>query len=676
VHRDRTPLPRDEPGEARVHVELDLVRHASDLLEANRKFRLVVDAATDAFVGMDRTGRITAWNKQAETTFGWRDEEVVGRSLADTIIPLGNREAHRAGLARFLASGETHILNQRIEVTAVDRGGHEFPVELTVWAVPDHTETVSFNAFIHDISARKREQAELARAVLEAQEASHLKSAFLATMSHEIRTPMNGMIGMASLMLDTDLDDVQRGYADCLRDSGNNLLAITNNILDFSKIEAGKLELEEAEFQLEKAIDAVAYLLSSAAQEKGLDFRVDVSVDIPHWVRGDSLRLRQVLINLVGNAVKFTESGTVALAVAVADGGLTRFSISDTGIGIDRSAQAGLLAPFSQADNSTTRRFGGTGLGLAICVQLVGLMGGTLEFESRIGRGSTFWFDIPIRRGEAPGAAPATGLEAGPHGAFTGERALLADDAEINRIVGTAMLERLGYSVDVVANGAEALAAVRRTRYDTVLMDCVMPIMDGYEATARIRRLAGDARHTPIIAVTAAALLGDREKCLAAGMDDYVSKPLDRDALAAALAPFRARHSPVGPEPQLPDTNGRQAVRASRIDDETIEGLRQLEHTIGPVAYASVCATFRCTYPNQVVELHDAVAAGDFATTARLAHKLKGTTASLGALRVSELAAELERPGQGTDRMGELVAEICDELARVEDLLSRPAPGI
>jgi len=675
VNRDRTHLPRERTGADHIHpIESDVIEYAPDRQEANRKFRLVVDAATDAFVGMDQGGRITAWNSQAEKTFGWRDQEVLGLSLADTIIPCRNRESHRAGLARFLASGEAHILNERIEVNAIDRHGREFPVELTVWAVDDPTETISFNAFIHDISSRKRDEKERTSALSAALDASLAKSALLATMSHEIRTPMNGVVGMASLMLETDLDTVQRQYAVCLRDSGKNVVTLIDDLLDFSQIEAGKLELEEADFDLRDCVDSTSSLLSSQAQCKGIALRVDVAADVPMRLRGDSLRLRQVLINLIGNAIKFTEAGAVTLAVATVDHRLTRFSVSDTGIGVDPSAESTLLAPFVQAHRSSTR-FGGTGLGLAICVQLVELMGGTLEFKSRLGRGTIFWFDIALASSAGPESTsepepePELAVDVVPSEA----RVLLADDAEINRIVGVALLNHLGYSVDVVADGAEALAAVQRNHYDILLMDCVMPVMDGYEATACVRRLRGPARHIPIIAVTASALVGDREKCLKAGMDDYVSKPLDRAALAVTLARYRPRHSPMRPVPQAGDIDTSRPERADEIRAETLEGLRQLEITIGSIAYAAVCETFRRTYPTQICELYEAVSAGDVALTGRLAHKLKGAAASMGARRVSELAADLERPGQGPDRLGALVAEIDQELAQVDALLGRPA---
>jgi CheY-like chemotaxis protein len=341
------------------------------------------------------------------------------------------------------------------------------------------------------------------------------------------------------LLLDSELDATQRAQLLALRDSGQSLLGLLNDILDFSKIEAGKLELEDADFDLIAAVKSVAGTISAQAQTKGLAVRVDLDAGVPAWVRGDSLRLRQVLLNLAGNAVKFTEHGSVAIAVSTAGDRRLRFQVTDTGIGIEPGARATLLDPFSQADSSTTRRFGGTGLGLAICAQLVGLMQGSIDFDSTPGQGSTFWFDVPLPAAEAPAAPAIPVAPAQPKVPAVPIRVLLADDAHINRLVGVAMLERLGCQVDVVANGAEAVDAVLGTHYDVVLMDCLMPVMDGYEATARIRTLEDGRRRTPIIALTASAMVGDREKCLAAGMDDYLAKPLDRSALAAVVARCR-----------------------------------------------------------------------------------------------------------------------------------------
>jgi CheY-like chemotaxis protein len=328
-------------------------------------------------------------------------------------------------------------------------------------------------------------------------------------------------------------------------------MVIINDILDFSKIEAGKLSLEEVDFDLGGSLASVANALTVQAHDKGLRLHLEIDPRLPRWVRGDPVRFRQVLTNLVGNAVKFTPVGSVTVTAAALDGGRVRFEVVDTGIGIDPALRATVLDAFGQADSSTTRRYGGTGLGLAICSQLVGMMGGALDFVSRPGEGSMFWFEVPFGEAATIASAPAAASasvagdlsEPGAPSESVGSpvmadrpRILVADDAPVSQMVASMRLERLGYQVDVVSTGEEAIVAVQQNRYQAVLMDCRMSVMDGCEATRRIRGLDGPAGATPIIAMTASVMDSDREECLFAGMDDYLVKPLDAQALAAALA--------------------------------------------------------------------------------------------------------------------------------------------
>ena len=369
------------------------------LVERGAQSRAIL-AETDAFVSMDALGTISAWNGQAHEIFGWTEAEALGRPLSETIIPPNQREQHRRGLAHFLATGDGPILNQRIEITALHRDGHQFPAELAVWPVRSEG-TWSFNAFVHDITERKRAQSDLAAARDQALESSRLKSAFLANMSHEVRTPLNGVLGMTSLLLDTDLDGDQRRFAEVVSASGEALLGILNDILDFSDIEAGRLDLESIDVDLRGLVEEVARLLRPVAHQKGVDLACRVPADVP-VVRGDARRLRQILTNLVGNAVKFTSVGEVVLEMTL-DGGddatvVVRFEVVDTGIGIAPIDQAALFESFSQADVSSTRRYGGTGLGLAISRQLVELMGGQIGVYSELGQGSTFWCTLSLQR--------------------------------------------------------------------------------------------------------------------------------------------------------------------------------------------------------------------------------------------------------------------------------------
>jgi signal transduction histidine kinase/ActR/RegA family two-component response regulator len=403
-------------------------------------------------------------------------------------------------------------------------------------------------ALYHDVTARNQVAAELAIARDEAVEASNMKSAFLANVSHEIRTPMNGVIGMTELLLETPLNDEQREFAQQVSRSGEQMLVLINDILDISKLETGHVELDIAAFDLHETIEQTCAVASVQAGAKGLRFEVQITADVPRRMRGDGRRLQQVLLNLVSNAVKFTADGAVTVSVSATPrpsaGAVIRVEVADSGVGIDPAGLARMFEAFTQADASTTRNYGGTGLGLAIARDLVELMGGTIRAESELGHGSTFTFELDLEPDlestEALAAdrlrAPAREVGNGtPLSWLSAPLVLVADDSPVNQIVAARALERCGCVAQLVDSGRGALQALASQRYDAVLMDCQMPDMDGYEATAELRRRELGARHTPVIAITAHAMEGDRERCLEAGMDDYVSKPMRHADLVEAL---------------------------------------------------------------------------------------------------------------------------------------------
>jgi len=427
--------------------------------------------------------------------------------------------------------------------------GHWVWVE-AAFRLLDGREPATVLVAIRDVSERQRQSEELKLAKEAAEQASQAKTEFLAAMSHEIRTPLNAILGFTSLLCEANhLMPDDRRKLDVIHSSGAALLTIVDDILDFSKVEAGRIELDLRSFALPRLVEQVLAVARGVAAAKDLDIRSEIDACVPHRVVGDPDRLRQVLLNLLNNAVKFTPRGSVTLSLHCADStgpdARLRFTVTDTGIGIAKEHQARLFQRFSQAHGSIQRDFGGTGLGLAIAKRLIGLMGGVIGFESAPGQGSAFWFTLTLPVASEPEAAVPPMRTEQPL-APPSARILLVEDVDINQELARAVLTGAGYAVEIASNGAEAVMAVQHGAYDVVLMDVQMPVMDGIAATERIRNLPGPQRHVPIIAMTANVLPEHVGRLKAAGMDDHIGKPFQKQALLDALLKWGSREADAG----------------------------------------------------------------------------------------------------------------------------------
>jgi len=764
---------------------------ALELESSEQRYRQIVETAFDAFIGMDSTGSITDWNAQAGTTFGWPRSEAIGKDFCQLVVPTRCSDAYEQAIRQTLTAGQDSVLNKRFEITALHRDGREFPIEVTMSAVSTG-ETDRLAAFVRDVTERKRGEEEREKAKEAAEAANRSKSEFLANMSHEIRTPLNGVVGMTDLVLDTELSDEQREYLATIKMSADSLLSVINDILDFSKIEVGKIDLEAIDFNLRDSLEATLKTLVFRADEKGLELLCEIDPEVPEVVRCDSTRLRQIVVNLVGNAIKFTAEGEVMLKVQTDTEGadhILHFTVADTGIGIPSKQQKLIFEPFTQADSSTTRKYGGTGLGLAISKNLVEMMGGKMWVESDTGPGTRFHFTVRSRTSEKATNAVAiispevlrdvTALivddnrtnrrilegmlkhwEMKPTAVESGEKALaelsaaqeagipyaliltdmhmpamdgfglveligqrrelsaatvmmltsadhrddkercrtlgiasylikpirktellsalltaigenkpaarpapishqecaiqhrslrilLAEDNRVNQTVATRILQKMGHSLVVANNGNEALSLLATQPFDLVLMDVQMPEMDGLTATQKIRE--GEKRtlsHLPIIAMTAHAMKGDRERCLEAGMDGYVSKPIDKKELEPAIA--SAVPGPdatsLGPSPK---PKKEDAVANSLLAWDITKSLERLdgdEHLL-----YDVIGIFLEDIPKHMTSLQQAVAQGNAEALAKTAHSLKGELGYLGISELSQKAGELEEMGRRSD---------------------------
>lgn len=643
VVRDVTELKRRQ-------ADLELAR--DEVASAHKLTTTILEAMTDGISLFHADGRVAFMNNAVREEFGIPEE-----AARDLTLPQLVRLQIEAG-DQVVVDGRTLSVEERV-ARILDPAGCQFERMMPSGThVEFHFRPVGDGRTLgiyRDITELKRRQTELERARDAAEAANQAKSTFLATISHEIRTPMNGVMGTAELLEREPLDDRQKRLVTTMRTSATALLRIIDDVLDFSKIEAGRMELEEAPFLLRALVEGTADTLSVQAERRGLAIATAIEPGTPDLLRGDATRVRQILFNLVGNAIKFTEAGEIrisARALSVAGRRVrVALSVSDTGIGMTAEQVARMFQPFSQADSSTTRRYGGTGLGLSIVRRLAELMGGDARVESTPGKGSVFTVTLDLALPDAADRQAAAAQSVVESQAIAG-RVLAVDDYPVNLEVLTGQLEILGVPVDTAEDGLEALARWRERPYALLLTDIHMPDMDGFELTRHIRAeeaLSRAGRRTPIIALTANALKGEADRCLAAGMDGYLTKPLTLDRLRQEVERWMG-------EPA--DASSADAGGASPASDPPRDPIDRsvLAHMFGdnPATIDRLLGRFRTAAATVVAEI--AATQGDAARLTDLAHKLKGAARAAGAVRLGDIAAKLEGSASPAD-VAELLAE-------------------
>ncbi len=681
---------RDEQGTIVGYegVTRDITRRKREeeaLRERERHFRELAELLPEIIYEMNMEGVLTFVNEQALETTGYSQEDFDRGFHAIELLVPEDRERCAETVLRLIQGDSKGVS----EYTAQRKDGSRFPVMARSTVVVRDGEVIGVRGIIVDLTDVKRTEEALRKAKEEAEAASLAKSQFLANMSHEIRTPMNGMMGMVDLLARTDLTEKQRGFVNTARRSSEALLRIINDILDFSKIEAGKLRLEKVDFDLCDIVEQTVALFTDRARKQGLKVACEIAENVPAFLCGDPIRVGQLLGNLIANGVKFTPEGEVAVRVSCLEQSrsdvLVRFDVVDTGIGIPREAQNHIFDVFSQADGSTTRKFGGTGLGLAIGKQLAEMMGGEIGLESEPGKGSNFWFTARLEYGAQPRVPTASLTDRVPTtgGQDKLDRSaciLLAEDNPVNQEVALNMLEALGCRVELAADGREALEKASRSGFDLILMDCQMPEMDGYEATRLIRESeqasGAEQDATPIVALTANAMEGDRDRCLAAGMDDYLSKPFTQDRLCEVLRrwlknPVIQDDGAVPDEPnaEAPSSSGDERVS---VDRKALDTIRALQRKGKPDLLARVINVYLEDSLRLLEALRQALSQDDRVALKRQAHTLKSSSANVGALRLAALCKELEAAQQGepNERIRQTMVRMEEEYETVRNELT------
>ena len=613
---------------ARKLVEEEQKKSDQRLRDQQFYTRSLIESNIDALMTTDPAGIITDVNKQMEALTGCTRDELIGAPFKDYFTDPDRAEA---GIKLVLA--EKKVTDYELTACALD--GKQTVVSYNATTFYDRNRRLQgVFAAARDVTERKLVELELKQAKAIAESASRTKSDFLASMSHEIRTPMNAIMGIADLLAKTALSPEQDKYVQIFRRAGDNLLNLINDILDLSKVEASQLELERTEFSLNDLLEKVEEMVAGRAHEKGLGLKFDVAPDVPVDLVGDPTRLRQVLLNLVGNAIKFTEQGGISLQAKLEPDPFVpnalRFVVSDTGIGIPSEKLGRVFERFTQADSSTTRRFGGSGLGLTISKRLVELMGGRIWAESTPDAGSVFSLIVPFESWSASAAQTIVPLDTGPETPLPGLRILLAEDSPDNCTITVAYLADTPYRVEIAETGAIACAMFAERDYDLVLMDRQMPVMDGLTATRTIRawERANHRRPTPIIALTASALKGDREMCLAAGCTAFLTKPIKQEVLLLAI---RERANMV--HPAVKEDGDRVSAMSEQAKARLAERIP---------AYLRNCR-------QNVATMQDALARSDFETVTVLGHQMRGSGSMFGLPAITEIGASLQHAGETRD---------------------------
>lgn len=610
-----------------------------ELLRSEELLKRTFDAALNAIVIIDHNGKVIEFNPAAESMFGYKREDTIGKEMAALIVPDKYRDSHRNGMSGYLAGGEGPVIGNTLEIEAMRADGKEILVELAIQEATGVDGSI-FLGYMRDITEERANERVLVEAKELAEEGSQAKAKFLAMMSHEIRTPLNGVLGMLNLLSDGEMTSQQKSMIKTAHDSGKSLLAIINDILDYSKLEAGQMIMEQEVFSVAETVKAVGEIINPLAAGKEVSLEIEITGSVPAASKGDQGRLRQVLLNLTSNAVKFTEQGFVKISVdaePVKDGAaLLKFRVIDTGMGVPEEKQHLLFSEFTTIDGTSNAEIGGTGLGLAISKSIVEAMNGEIGFESRRGEGSTFWFNVDMDVEDAS-------LLSSEDTAVTFEpfpirlRVLLAEDNATNQMVVTKMIEAQGGQVDVAGDGKEALQAVRKGVYDVVLMDISMPELDGIGATKAIRGMEGRKSDLPIIGLTAYALKEDRMRFLAAGMDDVITKPIVRTHLSAKLheiasnVQIRNQKNEKPQEPLFDEPTYDALMQDSDLDFKKM----MLEQFIMDLSAQQKVAVLAMQQKN-------------LAEIERSSHVLKSVAGTLGAMTLSDLAGtvnDLARDG-------------------------------